>query len=190
MSAPTSDSNTNADSGASNNSEFTNDLSLSPIYGPHNKHQQIPLPDYSFDESDYDTDDSNYEPTNTTQLKMTTTRIQPFPEEHHDVEVVAVVAPDPETVRVQQLEEAKQRIQKQTKIRDACELTLYRLYKKAFPYIGPRREGESDEDYEARMNDLQVQKQLIKPVMSRYLDAEKIIWQSYRRCFELQAKHQ
>ena len=130
------------------------------------------------------------------EIHLTQTRVQQFPqspiipEEHHDVEVVAVVAPDAETLRQHQLEEAKQRIQKQTKIRDACELTLYRLYKKTFPYIGPRREGESDEDYEARINDLQVQKQLIKPVMSRYLDAEKIIWQSYRRCFELQAKHQ
>ena len=187
MSSNTSDTNTNADSSSNADSDFTNDLCLSPIYGPHNKHQQIPLPEYSSDDSDYEEDDSDYKPTKT--------RVQPYPdlgttehttEEHNsEAQIVAVVPPNPETVRLNQIEEAKARIRKQTKIRDACELSLYRNYKKLFPLLGPRRPEESDELYEARMNDLEVQKCLIRPIFHRFLDAEKIIYQSYRRLFEL-----
>ena len=104
------------------------------------------------------------------------------------MQVVGVVPPNPNTVRLQEIAEARARIRKQTRIRDACELSLYRLYKKAFPEIGPRREFESDEDFEARMNDLNVMKQMIRPIIQRMLDAELIINQSYKRCQEL--KHQ
>ena len=156
-------------------------------------HTNTDFPEDSSNENTSTSDETTSDYQSSQDIRLTSTRRQPYVDNaetstEEAVQVVGVVPPNPNTVRLQEIAEARARIRKQTRIRDACELSLYRLYKKAFPEIGPRREFESDEDFEARMNHLNVMKQMIRPIIQRMLDAELIINQSYKRCQEL--KHQ